>query len=268
MDQLEFRIIDFPEESLYKTAVLVLGVHRAVLVDAGFRLSDGRRLAQEVERSGRRLSAVVVSHGDPDCYFGAEALRDAFPEVPVLAPARVIERIEETYAAKRTAWAHLGGELSTRLVDLEPLPTGEAIELEGHRLELRGAELGLPEHHYLWEHRSRSVLGGVLLYQDLHVWTADTPHAAEREAWIDLLDGIEALDPAFVAAGHRRAGGATDGTAVRWTRDYLKAFETELGKSPDAAGAEAGLRRRYPDAGLPYAAELGTKVAKGEVPWA
>ncbi|GAA2783429.1 MBL fold metallo-hydrolase [Kitasatospora paracochleata] len=266
MNPLEYRIIDFSDASLHKTSVLVLGMHQAVLVDAGFRLSDGRRLAQEVAASGRRLSTVFISHGDPDCYFGAEVLRDAFPEARFLAPAPVVQRIEETYRDKVAAWARLGDELSTRLVALEALDD-DALELEGHRLEVRGASLGLPDHHYLWEHRSRSLLGGVLLYEGVHVWTADTPHAAQREAWIDLLDEMETLDPFMVAAGHRLADGPDDATAIGWTRDYLKAFETELGKSSDAAGAVAGLKRRYPDAGLPLAAELGTKVAKGELPW-
>jgi len=267
MDPLHFEIVDFSDASLHKTAVLVLGTHQALLVDAGFRLSDGHRLVDAVKASGRRLATVFISHGDPDCYFGAEVVQDAFPAARFLAPARVIEHIEETYAAKRATWAGLGDELSTRLVGLQPLP-GDALTLEGHRLELRGAELALPDHHYLWEHRSRALLGGVLLYENLHVWTADTPKAGQREAWIDLLDGMEALDPAFVAAGHRQAGGPTDATAIRWTREYLKAFETELGVARDAAAAEAGLKRRFPDAGLPLAAELGTKAAKGELPWA
>jgi glyoxylase-like metal-dependent hydrolase (beta-lactamase superfamily II) len=266
MSALEFKVIDFSDASLHKTAVLVTGAHDVLLVDAGLRLSDGRRLVEEVRATGKPLAGVVISHGDPDFYFGAEAVEDAFPEARFVAPPQVVARIEESYRDKLAAWAHLGDELSTRLVKLEAL-TGDAIEFEGHRFELRGSDFHLPDRHYLWEHRTRSVLGGVLLFQGLHAWTADTPAPAQREAWIDLLDGMAALDPAYVVAGHRMPGAPADTSAIDWTRDYLKAFETELGKAADAAGAEAGLRSRFPDAGLAVAVELGTKVAKGELTW-
>lgn len=93
------------------------------------------------------------------------------------------------------------------------------------------------------------------------------PEPAQRAAWIDLLDGIEALEPEFVAAGHRTAGAATDLTSVRHTRDYLRAFETEIGRAPDATAAKEALERRFPDLGLKIAVDLGTKVAMGEMAW-
>ncbi|MFB7666686.1 MBL fold metallo-hydrolase [Kitasatospora sp. NPDC056138] len=264
MKTLDFKIIDLPEASLDKTAVLVTGPREALLVDAGFTLSDGRRLVDEVRASGKRLTTVFVSHGDPDFYFGAEVIQDAFPEARFLAAAAVVEHIKETYPAELESWARLGPELSTRLVLPEPLP-GDAVEFEGHRLELRGADFHLPDRHYLWEHRQRAVLGGVLLFQGLHAWTADTPTQAQRGAWIDLLDGMEALNPSFVAAGHRRAGAPADASAIGYTREYLRTFETEIGQAENAAAAQAALERHYPQAGLKLAVELGTKVAMGEL---
>ncbi|WP_441249617.1 MBL fold metallo-hydrolase [Kitasatospora sp. McL0602] len=260
MKALDFKIIDFSATSLHKTAVLVTGPQEALLVDAGFTRSDGRRLAEEAQASGRRLTTVFVSHGDPDFYFGAEGIKEVFPQARFLATPAVIDHIEETYEDKRRTWAQLGNELPTRLVRPEPLH-GDAIEFEGHRLELRGADLRLPDRHYLWEHRQRALLGGVLLFQGLHVWTADTPEPAQRAGWIDLLDGMAALEPAFVAAGHRTAGAPTDATAIDWTREYLRTFETEIGRFPDPASAQAELERHYPDAGLRLAAELGTRAA-------
>ncbi|MGK4580396.1 MBL fold metallo-hydrolase [Kitasatospora sp. HPMI-4] len=264
MKTLDFKIIDFPESSLGKTAVLVTGPHEALLVDAGLTRSDGRRLVEEVRACGKRLTTVFVSHGDPDCYFGAEVVQDAFPEAGFLAAPAIVAHIKETHQAALEAWARLGPELPTRLVLPEPLP-GDAVEFEGHRLELRGADFHLPDRHYLWEHRQRAVLGGVLLFQGLHVWTADTPAQTQRGAWIDLLDGMEALNPSFVAAGHRKAGSPADVSAIRYTREYLRAFETAIGQAENAAAAQEALERHYPQAGLKLAVELGTKVAMGEL---
>ncbi|GAA2255997.1 MULTISPECIES: MBL fold metallo-hydrolase [Kitasatospora] len=266
MKTLDFKIIDLPESSLGKSAVLVTGRHEALLVDAGFTRSDGHRLAEEVRVCGKQLTAVFISHGDPDFYFGSEAIHHAFPKARFLAAPAIVAHIKETYRSKLETWARLGPELPTRLVLPEPL-AGDAIEFEGHRLELRGADFHLPDRHYLWEHRQRVVLGGVLLFQGLHVWTADTPTQAGRGAWIDLLDGMEALDPSFVAAGHRRAGAPADVSAIHYTRDYLRTFETEVGQAENAAAAQEALERHYPQAGLKLAVELGTKVAMGELRW-
>ncbi|MER8101651.1 MBL fold metallo-hydrolase [Kitasatospora sp. NPDC094016] len=266
MSALDFEIIDSPDSSLNKTSVLVTGPRDALLVDAGFTRSDGRRLVERIRAGGKRLAAVFVSHGDPDFYFGAQEVQDAFPEARFLATASTVEHIQETFEGKLRAWAHLGPELPTRLVRPEVLH-GDELVFEGHRFELRGADFHLPDRHYLWQHHHRAVLGGVLLFEGLHVWTADTPEQAQRAAWIDLLDGIEALEPQFVAAGHRTAGAATDLTSVRHTGDYLRAFETEIGRAPDATAAKEALERRFPDLGLKIAVDLGTKVAMGEMAW-
>ncbi|MFG3055213.1 MBL fold metallo-hydrolase [Kitasatospora sp. NPDC048239] len=266
MSSLDFQVIDSPDSSLNKTSVLVTGPNEALLVDAGFTRSDGRRLAEAVRASGRRLTTVFVSHGDPDFYFGAEEVQDAFPQARFVATPSTVEHIQESYEGKLKAWAHLGPELPTRLVLPEALH-GDEIVFEGHRFELRGADFHLPDRHYLWQHHHGALLGGVLLFEGLHVWTADTGTQQQRAAWIDLLDGMEALEPQFVVAGHRIAGAPTDTTAITHTRDYLRAFETEIGKSEDAAGAKAALERRYPDLGLKLAVDLGTKVAKGELVW-
>ncbi|MER5640284.1 MBL fold metallo-hydrolase [Kitasatospora sp. NPDC002227] len=260
MKPLTYEIIDFPAASLYKSAVLVVGQHETLLVDTGFTRSDGHRLAEAAEATGRPLTTVFVSHGDPDFYFGSESIKEAFPRARFLAAPTTVAHIEETFEEKRRTWAKLGSELPTRLVRPEPLD-GDALEFEGHRLELRGTDFHLPDRHYLWEHRQRILFGGVLLFEGLHVWTADTPAPAQRAAWIDLLDGMAALDPAVVIAGHRTTGAPTDRTAIDHTADYLRAFETEISIAPDPATAVTKLRARYPDAGLVLAAELGARAA-------
>ncbi|MFB7615828.1 MBL fold metallo-hydrolase [Kitasatospora sp. NPDC056181] len=266
MSSLDFEVIDSPDSSLNKTSVLVTGPDHALLVDAGFTRSDGRRLVERVRASGKRLTTVFVSHGDPDFYFGAQEVQDAFPKARFLATASTVEHIQESYEDKLRAWAHLGPELPSRLVRPEVLH-GDELVFEGHRFELRGADFHLPDRHYLWQHHHRTVLGGVLLFEGLHVWTADTPRPEQRAAWIDLLDGMEALQPALVVPGHRTAGAPAIATAIDHTRAYLRAFETEIGRAADAASAKEALERRFPDLGMKLAVDLGTKVAMGEMTW-
>ncbi|MEU5633147.1 MBL fold metallo-hydrolase [Streptomyces rishiriensis] len=267
MSTLDFKILDldFPVGSKNKTATLVTGERDALLVDAAFTRADGHRLAAEILDSGKTLTTVFVSHADPDFYFGAEVVADAFPEAKFVATPLVIEHIQHSYEGKLKAWAALGANLPTRLVDLEPL-VGD-ITLEGHRFELKGGPAALPDRHYLWQAEHRALLGGVLLFQQEHVWVADTPTPGDRAAWIDLLDEMAALEPQLVVPGHRLPGTAADVSAVSATRDYLVAFEEELGRAADGAALTEALVERYPGNGMLIAAQIGAKVAKGEMKW-
>ncbi|WSQ07025.1 MBL fold metallo-hydrolase [Streptomyces sp. NBC_01231] len=267
MSTLAFKVLDldFPAGVKNKTATLVTGESEALLVDAAFTRADGHRLAAEVLDSGKKLTTVYVSHGDPDFYFGAEVLADAFPEARFVATPIVIEHIQHSYEGKLKAWEALGPNLPTRLVDLTPL-TGD-LTLEGHRFELKGGPDDLPDRHYLWQAEHRAVLGGVLLFQREHVWVADTPTPEDRSAWITLLDEMAALDPELVVPGHRLPDSPADASAITATRDYLLAFEEELGKAADGAALTEALVKRYPDNGMLIAAQLGAKVAKGEMKW-
>ncbi|GAA2294555.1 MBL fold metallo-hydrolase [Streptomyces hawaiiensis] len=267
MSALSFKVLDldFPAGSKNKTATLVTGENEALLVDAAFTRADGHRLAAEVLDSGKKLTTVFVSHGDPDFYFGAEVIADAFPDAKFVATPIVIEHIRHSYEAKLKAWAAVGENLPTRLVDLEPL-TGD-LTLEGNRFELKGGPADLPDRHYLWQAGHRAILGGVLLFQQEHVWVADTPTAGDRSAWIGLLDEMTSLQPELVVPGHRLPGTPADASAITATREYLVAFEDELGKAADGAALTDALVKRYPDNGMLIAAQIGAKVAKGEMQW-
>ncbi|WP_449352081.1 MBL fold metallo-hydrolase [Streptomyces shaanxiensis] len=267
MSTLDFKVLDldFPAGSKNKTATLVTGEREALLVDAGFTRADGHRLAAEILDSGKTLTTVFISHADPDFYFGAEVVADAFPEAVFVATPIVIEHIAHSYEGKLKAWAALGPNLPTRLVDLTPLD-GD-ITLEGHTFQLKGGPAGLPDRHYLWQAESRALLGGVLLFQQEHVWVADTPTPQSRTTWINLLDEMAALDPHLVVPGHRLPDTAADASAITATRDYLITFEEELGKAADGAALTEALVARYPGNGMLIAAQIGAKVAKGEMKW-
>lgn len=267
MSTLDFTVLDldFPAEQQEQDRHLVTGENEALLVDAAFTRADGHRLAAAVLDSGKKLTTVFVSHADPDFYFGAEVLADAFPEAEFVATPLVIEHIQHSYEGKLKAWAALGPNLPTRLVDLTPL-TGD-LTLEGHTFELKGGPAALPDRHYLWQAGHRALLGGVLLFQQEHVWVADTPTPGDRAAWIGLLDEMAALEPELVVPGHRLPGTAADASAIAATRDYLVAFEEELDRAADGAALTEALVKRYPGNGMLIAAQIGAKVAKGEMKW-
>jgi glyoxylase-like metal-dependent hydrolase (beta-lactamase superfamily II) len=66
----------------------------AVLIDAQFTLADAEKVAREIKNSGKKLTAIYVSYGDPDFYFGLEVFKKYFPEVTAYASPATIEHIK------------------------------------------------------------------------------------------------------------------------------------------------------------------------------
>lgn len=267
MSALHFKVIDldFPVGSKNKTGTLITGEEEAFLVDAGFTRADGHRLVGEILDSGKTLTKVFISHADPDFYWGAEVIADAFPAAEIVATPLVIEHIAAAYEGKLAAWETVGANRPTRLVDLVEL-TGD-ITFEGHGFQLKGGNPGLPDRHYLWQEEHRAIVGGVLLFQNEHVWVADTGTPEDRAVWIELLDEMTALAPAFAVPGHRLPTTVLDASPIAYTRDYLTAFEAELAEAASGEALTKALVARYPAAGMLIAAQLGAKVATGEMTW-
>jgi glyoxylase-like metal-dependent hydrolase (beta-lactamase superfamily II) len=267
MSTLDVKVIDldFPVGSKSKTATLITGEQEAFLVDAGFTRADGHRLVAEILDTGKALTKVYISHADPDFYWGAEVIADAFPDAEMVATPLVIEHIAAAHHGKLQAWEAVGANRPTRLVEFAEL-TGD-ITFEGHVFELKGGNPGLPDRHYLWHAEQRLVVGGVLLFQDEHVWVADTPTPEDRRAWLDVLDEMTALDPRIAVPGHRLPTTTLDANPIAYTRDYLTTLQAELATAADGQALTAALVARYPQAGMLIAAQLGAKVIKGEMSW-
>ena len=267
MTDLTYTIVDgdFPVGSKNKTATLVTSETEALLVDAGFTRADGHRLVAAVLDAGKTLTTVVISHADPDFYFGAEVIADAFPDAEFVATPEVAAAMAKKYEGKLKAWAALGVNLPTRLIETKPL-TGD-LTFAGHTFELKGAPAALPDRTYLYQAEDRAILGGVLIFADEHVWIADTPGDEQLDAWDALLAEMQSLEPALVVPGHRQPTAAADASAIAYTREYIAAFRRIVTAAADGAAATAELLTAYPEAGMQIAAQLGPKVVKGEMAW-
>ena len=143
---------------------------------------------------------------------------------------------------------------------------GRTLTVEGHTVEIADAN-GLANRRYVWVPSLSAIFGGVLVFSGVHVWTADTQGAEARAVWVKNLDAMAARKPAVVVPGHMAPGAALDASAIRYTRDYLVAFEEELAKAADSAALIGAMSKRYPSAGMEVALQIGAKVAKGEMKW-
>ena len=257
------------ENGFFRAPVLVSGAREALLIDGGFTLSDGKALAESIKASGKSLSTIYISQSDPDYYFSLGPIKAAFPAARVIAASATIAAIKNNVEKKLATWGPQlkdnGPQTLADVVMPEPFD-GAALELEGHSLEIADAG-GLANRRHLWVPSLGAIFGGVLVFSELHVWTADTADAKARAAWIENLDAMAARKPAVVVPGHMAPKAAADVSAIRYTREYLLAFEEELAKAASSGELIAAMTRRYPNAGMGIALQIGAKVATGEMKW-
>ncbi|TCQ07121.1 MBL fold metallo-hydrolase [Sphingomonas sp. PP-CC-3A-396] len=266
---LQWKSFPAGEHGFYRAPVLIWGATEAVLVDGGFTLPDGRALVEAIKATGRKLTTIYVSQSDPDYYFSLGPIKAAFPDARVLAAPDTISAIKANVDKKLVTW---GPQLSDNgpktLADIV-MPDafeGKPLSVDGQAIEIVAAT-GLANRRYLWVPSLSAIVGGVLIFSGVHVWTADTAGAEARAAWIAQLDVMLARKPTVVVPGHMTPDAALGEAAIVYTRDYLSAFEEELAKKPDSAALIAAMTARYPDAGMGVALQVGAKVATGEMKW-
>lgn len=86
------------------TSTLISGERDVILVDAQFSTREAQELVERIQASGKNLTTIFISHGDPDFYFGLDTLTSAFPKAKVLATAETIAYIEKSRAPKLAYW--------------------------------------------------------------------------------------------------------------------------------------------------------------------
>ncbi len=257
------------ERGFFRAPVLLTGASNAVLVDGGFTLEDGRAVAAAISASGKKLTTVYVSQSDPDYYFSLRPIRDAFPDARVIAAPDALAAIVASVQKKLDTWSPKLGENGPRTLSDVVLPTASndrTLSVDDDEIEIVDAD-GLANRRYLWIPSLRAVLGGVLVFSGVHVWTADTSKPEQRAAWRKNLDALTKRDPKIVIPGHMAEGAPCDASAIDYTREYLLAFEEELARAADSGALIAAMKQRYPQAGMAVALEIGAKVAKGEMAW-
>lgn len=249
------------------TSVLVSGAREAILIDAQFSTLDAQKVADLIRASGKRLTTIYISHGDPDYYFGLETLKQAFPDAKILATPQTVAHIKETSAGKLAYWAPiLGAGAPKQAVVPEPLQ-GNSLSLEGRELQIMGLDGPTPDRSFVWIPSIKTVAGGISVMAGEHVWMADTQTPQSHADWLATLAKIESLQPARVIPGHFAPGAPQDLEAVRFTAAYIKAYDEEAAKAKNSAGLIAAMKQRYPKLGALPSLELSAKVSKGEMKW-
>jgi len=264
---LTLQVYNASEKSFGVSSVIVSGKTDAVLIDAQFTLADAENVAQQIKKSGKKLTAIYVSFGDPDFYFGLEVFKKYFPEVTAYAAPATVEHIKATAQKKLDVWgAQLGKNITSNVV-LPQVLKGNSIDLEGQKIEIVGLE-EFPAKTFVWIPSIKAVVGGINVFgTTFNLWMADAQTTEARQQWINVLDKIEALQPAIVVPAHAKSESAFDLSAVKHTKTYIQFYEEVLKTNKTSEAIIAAIKAKYPALTFDIALQLGAKVNSGEMKW-
>ena len=208
-------------------STLIYGERDAVLVDAFMTVKQATALADWVAKHGKNLTTIYITHGHGDHWFGLGTLLERFPKAKAVATPDSVKMMHgnASPAALDGVWkAGFPGQIPDELVFAKELE-GDVIDLEGN--ELIAVELGHTDTDYttcLHVPSIGLVVGGDAVYNDVHVYLAESNPQTRRE-WIAALDKIEALNPRAVIASHKRPENKDDPSTIEETRQYIRDFD-------------------------------------------
>jgi glyoxylase-like metal-dependent hydrolase (beta-lactamase superfamily II) len=257
-DGLSIKVFTSQDDQFWTNSVIIEGVHEVMLVDAQLTKTNAERLLQEIKDTHKPLSTIYITHEHADHFLGLEVFKEAYPRVRIIATSAVLARINKVYQEKIDKWKQLlGSGATTQVVPVEPFD-GDTIAFESSHIEaLKHIQGDTDENTMLWIPGQGILVGGDVVFNDMHVYTAETDSQVRRR-WLNSLNTIRELKPSIVIPGHSAVGAPLDAsTAVDFTETYLLAFDEELTKAKEPASLINAMKKRFPTAELFLAIERG-----------
>ena len=257
-DGVSIKVFTSRDDQFWTNSVLIEGAHEVMLVDAQLTKTNAERVLDEIRKTNKPLSLIYITHEHADHFLGLEVFREAFPGARIIATSDVVARIHKVYQEKIDKWKQLlGSGATTHVVPVEPFD-GDTITFESSHIEvLKHIQGDTDENTMLWIPGQRILIGGDVVFNNMHVYTAETDKQT-RGKWLNSLKTIRALQPSVVIPGHSKLGAPIDAsTAVAFTETYLLVFEEELTKAKDPDSLIKAMKERFPSADLLLAIERG-----------
>ncbi|MFC0431013.1 MBL fold metallo-hydrolase [Kutzneria buriramensis] len=231
------------------SSTLIAGDRDAVLVDTLVTYDQVDALADWVEGFGKRVVAVLITHGHSDHWIGLARLRERFPDARGLATREVLAqaRFEVADEGTRAYWQGIfPGEVPAEPV-LPELLDADSFDLDGQPLRVVDIGQGDVDHSSIVHAPSiDAVVAGDVVYNQVHMMTADTDEAA-RAAWLASLDAIAALRPKTVVSGHKRVGAPDSPDTIEQSSQYLRDFSHIVATHDSVDGVVAAMLDRHGD---------------------
>ena len=244
-------------------STLIKGETDAILVDSQYVLSEGAKVADWVEASGKNLKAIWISHPHPDHFLGLEAVLEAFPDTPVYSTADVVAVLEqraETYAQR--ARANYGDDATSNPV-IPQVYDQDFLELEGQQIEIIPMQGDAAKTAVLKVPEIDTVIAPDVIYWGIYGFMLEVPTPELRSAWIESLDMIEAMNPKKVIPGHKAPELSLEDSldGISAMRSYIETYGTAVENNATVDEARAEITAAFPDYQLPFLLEMSLNAA-------
>src|SRR5258708_6249322 len=252
-------------DQFWANSVIIEGTHQVMLVDAQLTKTNAEKVLRTIKATNKPLSIIYVTHEHADHFLGLEVFKEAYPGVRILANSNVVGRINKVYQEKIDKWKGLlGPDASSHVVAIGKYDD-DFIHFENSKIEiLKDLQGDTDANTMLWLPGQKTLITGDVVFNDLHVYTAETDVAA-RKRWLDSLKQIRDLKPAAVIPGHSKVGARIDATsAVDFTEKYLLIFEEQLKNAKTPDDLVKAMKEQFPTADLLLAIERGAKANVGQ----
>lgn len=228
----------YPAVASPLSSTLIVGELDAVLVDPPWSHQHVQAIGDWIASFEKNLTAIYITHGHGDHWFGTADLLKRFPGATVYATSEVIAYIQVQHKHRAATWdARFPGQVARGEINPTLIPEN-GFELEGQTL--RAVRLGhtdTDDTTALWVPELRLVVAGDAVYNYCHQYLNESGGSGHQD-WLRALDIIESLNPANVVAGHKDKSKPNDAGSIQRTRDYLNTFHSLVecgGKSAEEA---------------------------------
>jgi glyoxylase-like metal-dependent hydrolase (beta-lactamase superfamily II) len=232
------------------STTLVYGEHNAVLVDPPMTSDQAVAVGNWIEKSGKTLTHIFVTHGHGDHWFAAGPLVERFPGTKVVATAGTIAAMKWHASAEVRAavWDRsFPGQIPTMPVHAETVPDNR-FQLEGHDLVI--VEVGhsdTDDTSVLHVPDLDLVVAGDVIYNGVHQYLSESANGG-RGLWQSAIDIVEGLQPRWIVSGHKnKALGDEAQRAIIETRAYLRTVEELLPLHDNALDFFNAMLERFPE---------------------
>lgn len=237
------------------SCTLIYSDKEAVLVDTPITIRQTRTLINWIEETapGRTLSYIYITHGHGDHWFGIPLLLQRWPEAVPVATEGTIVHMKENAGPQffGPVWeSRFPDQIFQPFTFAQPLPKERKFVLE-EKWDFHAIECGHTDTHsttVLWVPDLQLVVGGDVVYGSCHQMLAFANTKALREEWIRALERVEALNPAYVVPGHKRADEIDGVWHIAATKKYIEDFGSLFEAEPKSPReVYDAMMKLYPD---------------------